>query len=131
MSVSNQIAAKRMQILIVDDVEEMRLMMQDLIASLPNVKVSGLASNTVEARMEILRRRPDLVLLDEILPGESSLDFLKEIHADQIPAILMTSMENANHALPTEALGRIEKPHWRDLETFKSKFQMLLKRAEA
>ncbi len=108
------------QVLIVDDVDEMRILMSEVIATLEGIKVSGLAANTVEARLEVSRRRPDFILLDEVLPGESSIDFLKEVHAEKIPVILVTSLESATHALPPEAKGRIAKPHFRDLETFKN-----------
>jgi hypothetical protein len=60
-------------------------------------------------------------LLDEVLPGESSLDFLREVHAEKIPVILVTSLEKPTHPIPPEARGRIEKPHYRDLESFKTR----------
>ncbi len=90
----------------------MRGLLEQVIGSMPGHKLSGLCANIAEARLELTRRRPDLVLLDEILPGESSTDFLQELAADGIPVILMTGMTEANHAVPAEALGRVLKPAW-------------------
>src|SRR5689334_4877495 len=103
-----------LQILIVEDVADMRHLIAQSLAAFPEFKVSGLAQNTSEARVEIYRRRPDLILLDEILPGESSLDFLKEIKQLGIVTILMTSVSDPAHSLPPEAVGRIIKPGWQD-----------------
>ena len=52
------------------------------MTGIPECRVSGTAQvRDWEARLELTRRRPALVLLDEILPGESSVDFLGEFVA--------------------------------------------------
>ncbi len=105
-------------VLIVEDVEDMRLLLEEMIrgADLLGLRLSGSASSVIEARLELDRRRPDLVLLDEILPGESSDELLADLVRDGIPVLLMTSMEEPNHALGEGALGRITKPGWKSLE---------------
>lgn len=104
------------RVLIVEDVDEMRELLSQAIGAISGMKVSGTVSNSVEARIELSRRRPDLVLLDEILPGESGMDFLKELYSQKLPVILITSMENPTHPLPPEALARIIKPTWDTLD---------------
>jgi response regulator of citrate/malate metabolism len=103
------------RILIVEDIEMMLSLIEQVVASIPGHKVSGKCLNIAEARLELTRRRPDVVLMDEILPGESSYDFMKELVADGIPVILMTGMVDPSHALPPEALGRIIKPSWESM----------------
>jgi response regulator of citrate/malate metabolism len=105
----------KIPVLIVEDVEEMRLMMEQLINGMKRFKVSGSSGSCVEARLELTRRRPSLVLLDEILPGESSQDLLREIVQDGIPVVLMTGMENPDHGLPAGARSRLIKPGWKSL----------------
>lgn len=103
-------------ILIVDDVDTMRSLLEELISGIPELRVSGKAKNAWEARIELGRRRPSLVLLDEILPGESSADLLAEIQSLGIPTLLITGMENPSHPLPPGAVARIGKPAWDTLE---------------
>ena len=110
--------ARILSILIVEDVEDMRLLLEEAIrgAAALGLKLSGSVPSVIDARLELDRRRPDLVLLDEVLPGESSDDLLADLVRDGIPVLLMTSMEEASHALGEGALGRITKPGWRTLE---------------
>ncbi len=93
----------------------MLLLLEQVVRSSPVLEVSGLAHDTAEARMILLRKRPDLVLLDEVLPGESALDFAEELARDGIPFVLITGMENPDHPVPPQALGRLKKPEWRRL----------------
>ena len=118
-----------LSILIVEDVPTMRSMLEQLVAALPGCKVSGSAKNGWEARIELSRRRPDLVLLDEVLPGESSLDLLKEMHALAIPVLLITGLEDAAHALPELAEGRLFKPSWDNLAADQARFAAAIKTA--
>jgi two-component system LytT family response regulator len=109
-------ANSQLSILVIDDVDEMRLTVEQLIGFMKRFKVSGSCGSTAQARLELTRRRPSLVLLDEVLPGESSLDFLSELVSEGIPVVLMTSLENPTHALPAGARLRIVKPGWKSLE---------------
>ncbi|MGK5084088.1 response regulator [Bdellovibrionota bacterium FG-1] len=103
-------------ILIVEDVDTMRSLLEQVVGGLEGVRVSGTARNGWEARRELTRRRPDWVLLDEVLPGESSLDLLKELEAQQIPVLLLTGIEKPDHSIPSGAIGRLVKPTWDDLK---------------
>ena len=94
----------------------MRHLLADVIRGIEGFEVSGTAANTWEARIEVDRRRPDLVLLDEVLPGESGIDFLQLLVQDGVPVLLITGMERASHPLPPGALGRIKKPGWKTLD---------------
>jgi response regulator of citrate/malate metabolism len=105
------------KVLIVDDVDEMAKLMETLVSGLPGVRVLGVAPNTWEARRLAQRERPDLVLLDEILPGESSLDLLAEFMAQGVPVLMITGMEEPEHPVPAGAAGRLLKPTWKTLET--------------
>ncbi|MBI2712078.1 MAG: response regulator [Bdellovibrio sp.] len=103
-------------VLIVEDVPEMLGLLEEVLSKTPGFRVSGLAKNGFEARLELLKRRPDLVLLDEVLPGEAGLDVLKDITQDGPPVILITGMEEVSDKIPPGALGRISKPSWESLE---------------
>ena len=105
-----------LSVLVVEDVDEMREMIGQLISGMEGFKLSGLARNGWEARLELGRRQPSLVLLDEVLPGESSADLLTEIVALGVPCLLMTGVMNPTHAILAEAAGRVIKPSWETLE---------------
>ena len=98
-----------------EDVDEMRELLRQAVIMGSEMVVSGTARNSWEARLEIDRRRPDLVLLDEVLPGESSLDLLKDLKTQGIPVLLVTGMENPSHPIPAGAIGRLFKPSWASL----------------
>jgi len=111
-------------ILIVEDIAEMGLLLQELLQGVEGLKITGLTRNSAEARVEMHKRRPDLILLDEVLPGESSVDFLQECGVQKLPVILLTSMsEDEERPLPPGSLGRIRKPSWKTLDEDRNRFQ--------
>ena len=114
-------------ILIVEDVDAMRELLVQMVQSIDGFSVSGTASNVWEARLELSRRRPHFILLDEVLPGESSLDFLKEASDLQVGVLLITGMNAPSHTLPKEALGRLTKPSWETLSEDQKRFERFLK----
>jgi two-component system response regulator CitB len=118
-------------ILIVEDVDTMRELLAQLVDGLGGYRVSGRARNTAEARLELSRRRPQLVLLDEVLPGESSLDLLGEVVREGIPVILLTSLEDPAHPLPPGAHSRLAKPDWNSLASDRPRFAQAIAAALA
>jgi CheY-like chemotaxis protein len=76
--------------------------------------------------LELSRRRPDLVLMDEILPGESSLDLLVEIQALSIPVLLVTGVEEPTHEIPPGVAGRLKKPGWDSLKADQERFRVAI-----
>lgn len=112
----DQSRESQISILIVEDVDEMRALLEETLTHARGLRVSGQARNGFEARMEVLKRRPDLVLLDEVLPGESGLDLLRDFSEQGIPVILITGMEEVSDSLPQGALARLAKPSWESLE---------------
>ena len=115
------------KILIVEDVASMRQLLEHVISSISGMKVSGSAKNTFEARLELTRRRPDLVLLDEILPGESSVELLGELK--EIPVLLLTGIENPTHPFPLGAIGRLFKPSFETIEQDRNRFEAAIHEA--
>jgi DNA-binding response OmpR family regulator len=118
--------AGKTSVLIVEDVDEMRLLLEQVVSEMEGFRVSGTARNGWEARQELDRRCPGLVLLDEILPGESSVDLLTEIRSLGVPCLLMTGVENPTHSVPPGAAGRIAKPGWDDLEADRERLRLAL-----
>lgn len=107
----------KVSVLVVEDVEEMRHLLKEVLQKMEAFSLSGLASNGAEMALELTRRRPDLVLMDEVLPGESGLDLLEQLKSQGIPSILITSLTARTAKLPEGALARICKPSWKSLES--------------
>lgn len=117
---------KEIRILIVEDVQPMLELLKLLIIGIKGLSVSGSAKSTWEARVELSKNRPDLVLLDEILPGESSLDLLKELVEQSIPTILLTGITDPSHQIPEGAKARLIKPGWDKLEKDRDRFREVI-----
>lgn len=81
------------QILIVDDEAGIRQMLSFTLAG--DGYVCAEAGDTDEAQQALNARRPDLILLDWMLPGISGVDFARRLKRDartsDIPVILLTA----------------------------------------
>jgi DNA-binding NtrC family response regulator len=88
------------RILIVDDERRILQLLSDCFKDAYTVET---AMNAGEALAVIQRQRPDIVLLDIMLPGVSGIHLLKEIKRidPTIPVIMVTGTDQA--ALATEA----------------------------
>ncbi len=91
----------------------MRVYLETLLGQEKEIHLLPSARNTFEARSEMLRDRPDWVLLDELLPGESSFDLIQSIAEQGIGILLMSGMEGRqNEATPLGVHARLAKPSW-------------------
>jgi two-component system phosphate regulon response regulator PhoB len=75
------------------------------------------AGSTLEARKKIASRRPDLILLDWMLPGQSGFEFARQLHSDSShapPSIIMLTArgqeEDKIAALEAGADDYVSKP---------------------
>jgi DNA-binding NtrC family response regulator len=99
------------KILIIDDEEAARY---GMARALKNYSVTEAAS--VEAARQIVSKsRPDLILLDNNLPGASGLDYLRELAAseDAAPVVMITahgSERTAVEAIKAGAYDYLAKP---------------------
>jgi DNA-binding response OmpR family regulator len=79
-------------ILIVDDHIAMREMLRRMLSAAGAGEVRE-AESADAARSEIARRTPDVIVLDQNMPRESGLDFLRGLRAGagEQPAVIMLS----------------------------------------
>jgi DNA-binding NarL/FixJ family response regulator len=107
-------AREKSRIFIVDDHSLVREGLRKLIEQEPDLCVCAEAGNASAAYDGIVRTRPDAVVLDLSLGGDSGLDLIKRLRlAAQPPPILVLSMHEeafyAERALRSGALGYIMK----------------------
>lgn len=81
------------RVMVVDDHEVVRLGLTTLLGDVPWIQVVGQAGSGEEALLTIARQRPDVVLMDIRLPGESGIDTCAQIvrRWAQIKVIMLTS----------------------------------------
>ena len=81
------------KILVVDDEQTIRELIVMVLSRAGYAYAE--AADAREAEAEILHNKPDLVLLDWMLPGVSGMDFIKELRRDPdtraIPIIMLTA----------------------------------------
>ena len=104
-----------MRILLIDDDRDFVEATRTVLESVPydvDVAYSGEAG-LAQARTT----RPDLILLDIIMPGENGFDVYEKLQAEpglaDVPVILLTSLSSGLHVTPPAAIKSaeyIEKP---------------------
>ena len=104
-------------VLIVEDVPEMAALLRTWIEGIPEVRVIGVARDLGEARAFLVQTLPDGILLDEVLPGGSSWDWVEELKARPETARVaiaflsgMTTEASRNRGFPSGVNQRFEKP---------------------
>lgn len=85
------------QFFIVDDSAAIRARLAEMLGRMPEVAVVGEADSATAAVLGILRTRPDSVLLDLNLGGQSGIEVLRTIRKEA-PEIVFVVL--SNHAEP-------------------------------
>ncbi|MBI2119694.1 MAG: response regulator [Elusimicrobia bacterium] len=87
-----------MNILVVDDENQITSLFQDYLELCGAYKVST-ASSGQEALGEIKKRKPDLIILDQVMPGLSGVEVVDELKKNSntrhIPIIIFSASESA------------------------------------
>jgi two-component system LytT family response regulator len=99
-----------MNVLIVDDSRLARTELRHLLQAIPDVVVLGEARHADEARAQIQALRPDLLLLDVQMPGQTGFELLASLEA--APHVIFTTAydEYALQAFAVNALDYLLKP---------------------
>lgn len=106
------VESDKLNVLIVDDEEDIRMLLQTMLQEDYGTKVCGSAS---EAMGLLSDWQPDLILSDYSMPGASGIDLIRQLHEQHldIPVILLTgygSKEVAIEAVKAGAFDFLEKP---------------------
>lgn len=94
-------------VLVVDDVPEMAELLKHTVDEAHGITVIGVAHSGLEAERSVAKQRPDLVILDRLLPGESSLELGARLESQGI-RILWTSAT----AISDKVENSLPKPSW-------------------
>ena len=96
--------------LLVDDNETFLATVSKTLAMLPNVTVLGQAHDGTQALSMAEQLKPDLMLLDIVMPGMSGLDVAKAMHKwPKAPKVLFLSMhDNESYRSAAKKLGALD-----------------------
>lgn len=102
------------RVLIVDDHAVLRDGLRAVLSAEDDIEVVGEAADGIAAVQEIVRHKPDVVLLDLNLPLMSGFDLLRELQRRGLsPAVLVLTMnealENVRAAFELGARGYVKK----------------------
>jgi DNA-binding NarL/FixJ family response regulator len=109
--------APRLRVLIVDDDARVRRALRSLIECAPDLTVVGEAGSTRSARRLDLELRPDVVVLDLLLPqAPEGMQVLRELRGRDRPVVAISRMgELGPQAMVAGAHAFLEK-HGRDVD---------------
>ncbi len=101
-----------MKVLIVDDEPVARRGLHGQLAALPGIEVVGECANRADAVADIVRRSPDVVLLDIQLGRSTAFDIIEDVGVDAMPLVVFVTAydRHALKAFEVHALDYVLKP---------------------
>jgi DNA-binding NarL/FixJ family response regulator len=104
-------AASRLRVLIIDHDRRVRRGLTDLLTTETDLEVCATAGSPRTALAHISAQRPDVALLDVLLPGPAQgLGLLQKLHALGLPVVVLTADASLrNQAQQSGAAAFLEK----------------------
>src|SRR6185437_16132035 len=97
----------RIRILLVDDHEMVRTGLRSFLDLQPDMEVVGEAGSGEQALALVPRLRPDVVVLDLVLPGMTGVEAARRLHQDHpdTKVVALTSFAGQDLVLPAVRAG--------------------------
>lgn len=109
--INRQPIKKTVRVLIVDDSTVFRTGVVNALSSMSNIEIVGEASDAFEARDRIEELKPDVLVMDVVMPKMDGLTFLRQLMQQYpLPCIIMSSTSNEAEALEAGAAAFMKKP---------------------
>ncbi len=88
-----------MNVVLVDDSLLVRKGVANIISKMPGVKVIGEAGNSLEAIEVVRKTKPDVVILDIKMPGESGVKVLRKLkdEFEDLKIIMLTNYPDSQY----------------------------------
>jgi DNA-binding NarL/FixJ family response regulator len=87
-----------MKVFIVDDSDQIRASIKDMLSDVPGVEIAGEASHVGNLIETIKRVRPHVIILDIRMPGGNGFSVLKEIKKE-LPSIIVIMFTDYSYDL--------------------------------
>jgi len=97
----------QIKVMVVDDSAVTRWMIQSILESEPDIKISGTANNGLQALERIETIKPDIVVLDVEMPEMDGIAALKQIRRRHpgLPVLMFSTLTKKSAATTLEALA--------------------------
>jgi two-component system response regulator DevR len=99
------------QVMIIDDSPRIRRRIAGLLSESSDIRIVGEAGNAADALAAVERIRPDTVILDIRLPGQSGIALLKTFKT-QYPEMAVIMLTNLNDARYREQCRKLGADHF-------------------
>lgn len=95
------------RVLVVDDHAVVRTGLKLLLAAEADLEVVGEAGNAREAVFEVRAHKPDVVLLDVVMPGESGIEALPKLldESPETKVLVLSMQDDPNYVREAFAVG--------------------------
>ncbi|MCH5192620.1 MAG: chemotaxis-specific protein-glutamate methyltransferase CheB [Oscillospiraceae bacterium] len=101
----------KIKIFVVDDSAAFRVSLKAGLADTSNIEVVGEAADAFEARDKIMACKPDVLVMDVIMPKMDGITFLKQLMKQYpIPCVMISGMAKEKEAIDAGAAGFLMKP---------------------
>ena len=101
----------KVRILLVDDSVMLRASVKAGLIAHRNIEVVGEASDAFEARDKIVDLKPDVLVMDIVMPKMDGLTFLRQLMGQYpIPCVMISGSESEKDAKAAGAAGFVKKP---------------------
>ncbi len=104
-------SSRPVRVVIVDDVQSIRMMIRVMLQSDPAIEVVGEAGDPFEARELIRDLNPDVITLDVVMPRMDGLDFLERLmRLRPMPVVMVSTRttEKSQEAIKALSLGAVD-----------------------
>ena len=97
------------RVLVVDDHPVVRQGLRSFLSSRPGIDVVGEAVDGATALTEVGRLRPDVVVMDLVMPGEGGVAAIRRIAAQhpEVRTLVLTSFSSEDDVIPAVAAGAV------------------------
>lgn len=107
----NQTNIPKVKVLLVDDSAMFRTSMKVGLSTKPNLEIVGEAADAFEARDKIIELKPDVLVMDIVMPKMDGLTFLKQLMGQYpLPCILISGTDSSREATAAGAADFLLKP---------------------
>ena len=101
----------KVKVLLVDDSNMYRMLMNKGLSSRTNIEIVGEAADAFEARDKIIELKPDVLVMDVEMPKMDGITFLRQLMGQYpLPCIMVSSTESEREAIAAGAAGFVLKP---------------------
>ena len=101
----------KIRVLVVDDSVFFRTTLVRTLGEMPNIEIVGEASDAFEARDKITELKPDVLVMDVVMPNMDGLTFLSELMEQYpMPCIMISGSGDESSAIQAGAADFMKKP---------------------